>query len=370
MKTTPFFRAVGFALACFVASVAGQVPQLINYQGRVAVGSTNFEGTGLFKFALVNSDGSTTYWSNDGSSVNGLEPSSSVSIAVSKGLYSVLLGNTAIANMQAVPATVFSNPEVHLRVWFNDGVNGSQRLTPDQRIAAVGYALVAATAENAQAIAPGASITAVNASFTGDVTIGTATAISAFTIQTGTGAYGLSHGDGTHRISTYVDGDGAQIGTVSNHPLGFYANDGSYQMIVFPSGNVGIGTPLSPEPVERLEVNGNVLATQFIGDGSRLTGINGGAGNFGNNTNQAGAGVGQTGTIGEIVLSAGIRANGIPCNGQLLAISQYEALFSLLGTLYGGDGVTTFGIPDLRAVAPNGLTYSILASGVFPAPAP
>lgn len=36
------------------------------------------------------------------------------------------------------------------------------------------------------------------------------------------------------------------------------------------------------------------------------------------------------------------------CNGQLLSISQNTALFSLLGTIYGGDGRTTFGLPDLR----------------------
>lgn len=36
------------------------------------------------------------------------------------------------------------------------------------------------------------------------------------------------------------------------------------------------------------------------------------------------------------------------CNGQLLDISQNQALFSLLGTMYGGDGRTTFGLPDLR----------------------
>jgi len=36
------------------------------------------------------------------------------------------------------------------------------------------------------------------------------------------------------------------------------------------------------------------------------------------------------------------------CNGQLLPISQYSALFSLLGVTYGGDGRTTFGLPDLR----------------------
>jgi microcystin-dependent protein len=40
------------------------------------------------------------------------------------------------------------------------------------------------------------------------------------------------------------------------------------------------------------------------------------------------------------------------CNGQLLPINQNQALFSLLGTTYGGDGRTTFGLPDLRARAP------------------
>ena len=39
------------------------------------------------------------------------------------------------------------------------------------------------------------------------------------------------------------------------------------------------------------------------------------------------------------------------CNGQLLSINQHTALFSLLGTMYGGDGVTTFALPDLRGRA-------------------
>ncbi len=40
------------------------------------------------------------------------------------------------------------------------------------------------------------------------------------------------------------------------------------------------------------------------------------------------------------------------CDGQLLAISQNQALFSLLGTIYGGDGRTTFALPDLRGRLP------------------
>ena len=42
------------------------------------------------------------------------------------------------------------------------------------------------------------------------------------------------------------------------------------------------------------------------------------------------------------------------CDGQLLAISSYSALFSLLGTTYGGDGRTTFQLPDLRGRVPIG----------------
>lgn len=40
------------------------------------------------------------------------------------------------------------------------------------------------------------------------------------------------------------------------------------------------------------------------------------------------------------------------CNGQLMSIAQNTALFSLLGTMYGGDGITTFGLPDLRGRVP------------------
>lgn len=40
------------------------------------------------------------------------------------------------------------------------------------------------------------------------------------------------------------------------------------------------------------------------------------------------------------------------CNGQVLPISTNQALFALLGTVYGGDGVTTFALPDLRGRAP------------------
>lgn len=43
------------------------------------------------------------------------------------------------------------------------------------------------------------------------------------------------------------------------------------------------------------------------------------------------------------------------CNGALLSIAQNSALFSLIGTMYGGDGRTTFALPDLRGRAPVGI---------------
>ena len=63
------------------------------------------------------------------------------------------------------------------------------------------------------------------------------------------------------------------------------------------------------------------------------------------------------GTLGQILLFA---ANWAPrnwaiCNGQLLAISSNTALFSILGTIYGGDGRTTFALPDLRSRVPVGM---------------
>lgn len=44
--------------------------------------------------------------------------------------------------------------------------------------------------------------------------------------------------------------------------------------------------------------------------------------------------------------------NWVRCQGQLMAINSYQALFSLLGTTYGGNGVQTFGLPDLRGRGP------------------
>ena len=51
-------------------------------------------------------------------------------------------------------------------------------------------------------------------------------------------------------------------------------------------------------------------------------------------------------------LSTSIPSGWKSCEGQLLPISQYQQLFGLIGTIYGGDGRTTFGLPDFRGRVP------------------
>jgi microcystin-dependent protein len=76
--------------------------------------------------------------------------------------------------------------------------------------------------------------------------------------------------------------------------------------------------------------------------------------------------------IGQIIMFAG---NFAPrdwafCDGQLLQISENQSLYSILGTTYGGDGRTTFGLPDFRGRVPigqgqgNGLTSRIMGEQI------
>ncbi len=61
--------------------------------------------------------------------------------------------------------------------------------------------------------------------------------------------------------------------------------------------------------------------------------------------------------LGEIMLAAfAVVPNGFAlCNGQLLSIAQNTALYALIGTTYGGNGQTTFALPDLRGRVPRGM---------------
>lgn len=129
-----------------------QVPDIINYQGRISKDNVNHPGPTLqFKFALVNPNGATTFWSNDESSVNGSEPSAFVTLGVADGLFHAPLGDTSLPGMtRGVPSTAFDNRDVHLRIWVRDpnGTPAFELLAPDVRLGSVGYAMLSANVIN------------------------------------------------------------------------------------------------------------------------------------------------------------------------------------------------------------------------------
>jgi microcystin-dependent protein len=145
------------------------------------------------------------------------------------------------------------------------------------------------------------------------------------------------------------------------------------------SQNVGIGTD---NPSEKLEVNGNVKTNGVILNNggsqydflvkSNATGEVGYKKAYGaqainyiicvNGNWPSPNSATVSPFLGEIKLFAGNFApqGWMLCQGQLLSINQNTSLFSLLGTSYGGNGQTTFALPDLRGATPVG-------SGVSPA---
>lgn len=63
-----------------------------------------------------------------------------------------------------------------------------------------------------------------------------------------------------------------------------------------------------------------------------------------------------------------IPAGWLECSGQILPIEEYQVLYSLIGTQYGGDGRHAFLLPDLSSAAPApGLKYCIAMEGIYPA---
>ena len=130
----------------------------------------------------------------------------------------------------------------------------------------------------------------------------------------------------------------------------------------------GLTTFVSGALAKAADVNGNFAAVKTAVDNNdaRIAALETTLAKFGTTQFAPAAGNGTTCTLGEISLTAATVTNGVPAQGQLLAIVNNQALFSLLGTIYGGNGTTTFALPDLRGLAPNGMTYSICDLGVFP----
>ncbi|RME81747.1 MAG: hypothetical protein D6775_12790 [Caldilineae bacterium] len=120
----------------------------ISYQGRVTVNGQPYNGTGYFKFAIVDSQGNYT-WNSDiivqaqGAAAPQLgAPQNPIQLPVNKGLFSVRLG--AVPDMPPIPAQAVADPDAALRVWFStNGQNFTQ--LPDRPFSAAPWALMADT---------------------------------------------------------------------------------------------------------------------------------------------------------------------------------------------------------------------------------
>ena len=119
-------------VACSVVAAEGVE---FNYNGRIKTEGRPFDGTGQFKFSLVSKTGDVTFWANDGTSLDGSEPTTCVLVAVENGLFSVEIGDTELQGMAALdPSTFNSEEDIYLQTWFSDGVHGFEVLQPNRKV--------------------------------------------------------------------------------------------------------------------------------------------------------------------------------------------------------------------------------------------
>lgn len=148
-----------------VHAMAASIPLMIPYSGTIALkDGTLINGTGQFKFAIVNGhadcqlspigSGCTTYWSNDGTSTTGSEPTKYVSIPVSNGSFSVKLGDTSLTDMSfPLLGAYFTSGDTYLRIWFRDDISKEfELLPPDRQLVSVPYAYRAEVADTVNTV--------------------------------------------------------------------------------------------------------------------------------------------------------------------------------------------------------------------------
>lgn len=150
MKNLKYLLLTTLLLWMPVFQALAEVPLMMNYQGAVndATGSP-VNGNGFFKFAIVDQAGTTAYWANDGTTVDGTEPRSSVTVVVTDGKFAVKLGDPDVTNMSSLPTSVFDNAQLFLRVWFSVDNSNFEQFNNDIQIVSTGFAFKAANADRA-----------------------------------------------------------------------------------------------------------------------------------------------------------------------------------------------------------------------------
>ena len=231
-----------------------------------------------------------TFWSNDGTSVNGSEPTAAVSVPVSSGLFTVVLGDTTLSNMTSIDVSVFAlQANLGLRIWFNDGVHGSVALSPVQTLTATPYAAFAIAASNIVGGLPTTDLTSIGNTNggSGNFFIGPSSGNSTMTTgdNTAVGGYALAsltNGPGGNTAlgyqALYLDTSGYYntalgIEALVNNTAGFFNTAaGAYAMFWNTNGqfNVAFGA----EALDNNRNGSDNTAVGFDALGSNSTGNN------------------------------------------------------------------------------------------------
>jgi hypothetical protein len=227
----------------------------------------------------------TTYWSNDGTSVAGSEPSASISVNVANGLFTIALGDTTVAGMTAIDAALFGQPNLQLQIWFDDGTKGFAALFPPENLTVVPYAAFANNASNLLGSIPAGQISGMvangllptNAIFSGPVTApifsgsGTnLTSLNAGSLTTGTvplsslsGITSNQLSSATWQLATNLNGGNAAL--ASNVVSGIAITNA----FITNSSFAGSGAGLTNLPASQLisigNTNGVAAGNFFVG---------------------------------------------------------------------------------------------------------
>jgi Chaperone of endosialidase len=293
-----------------------------------------------------------TYWSNDGTSSAGSEPTSAVSLSVSDGLFTVALGDTTLANMTAIPAAVFTEESnLQLRIWFNDGVNGFAALSPVQNLTPTPYAVTALSANTSSNLSGTVSAGQLNG------TVGNSQlAHSSITLTAGTG---LS-GGGTVALGGATTLSNAGVLSVTGNPDITATIVGGAVTL----GDTATSSDTASTIVKR-DASGNftagtITANSFSGNGANLTSLN--ADNL------------SSGTVPLAQLS-GITSNQLAAATWQVATNLNGGNAALASNVVSGIGLTNAYITNAVITnsffAGNGggltnLNASQLTSGVIP----
>jgi hypothetical protein len=264
----------------------------------------------------------STYWSNDGTSVNGSQPTAIVSVGVTNGLFTVVLGDSTIPNMGSISAALFNQPNLQLQIWFNDGTDGFAALSPAQSLTPMPYAVFAGSASNLLGTLPAAQLS-------GTVASG---ALPPSPIFSGTVTAGIFSGSGTNLTS--LNAGNLASGTVPLARLGGITSTQldavTWQLATnLNGGNAALASNL----VAGIGItNAFITNSIYAGNGGGLTNLNASKLTSIGNTNVGAAGNFFVGPAGNSTVSGfnntatGVHALAAVINGNNNTAGGYYAL--------------------------------------------